>query len=138
MKHIDNIHGSGHTMMSHHVSMSVSDKQRNVKKTFFIPERLHHIYGEVAFREHITLKQLFTNALSEFLETTDTYSCRMFDYGKSIHTSNYYPTEIVDKLRSVSHYQNLTERDIVNEATCWYIGKRFKDKYPGIRGIKDL
>lgn len=139
MKHIDNLHAGASGMLSS--GMSTSSVNRNgetvKRKTVCLARNIHAIASEVAFREEMTLRQLLSNSLEEFIHAKN-HQCRPFDYSNAPRPTVFLPRDVVSSVRVLAHDQKINERDIFSESLCRYVNKYFSEKYSDIAGINNL
>ena len=96
------------------------------RQSIVLPEKLHSVVREVSFREDIRLTVFVTEALYAFFNgdrDIELPNAAAVCGGKDIHTSIYMPVDLMKQMRSVSHYQKVTIKDLLSAA----IRERLKD-----------
>lgn len=112
-----------------------SEHEKTERKYLIFPVNLHKLALEVSFRENITFTELVISSLKSFLKNdvveiqSITEACDATT--GIVHTSAYLPLKVIQKMREVSHYRNIMQKDILKLALSEYLAS-FDQKYPDI------
>lgn len=133
MKHIDNLHGGGKSMLSSGLKTSATNRHGTPvrRKTLSVPRYLHRVVAEIAFREELTIRKMYEYSLTELL------NCECAEYGNydftdTIRTTIHLSSDLVKRWRQEAHNSQTPERTLITEAVVKYIRKYYLQKHADI------
>lgn len=107
------------------------------RKTLCIPHATHVIVQEIAFREEITVKTFYSDAIAELLNDGVT-DMGEHDFTNSDHPTVFLSKDLVKDFRQFGHDHKIPERTLIAEATVRHIRRHYVSKYPDIPGIAGI
>ena len=141
MIHVDNeyLHGDPNDLYTDGLKTDEVDTKHIpvVRKTLCLPQTVHAISSEVAFRNETTLKQLLIDSLTEMLKD-DNAECRKYDFSSCAHPTVILRKDIYKKVREQAHREKIPERTFMTEALVRRIRRYYQSRYPDIPGIQEL
>lgn len=109
------------------------DKEEHILQNIVLSDALHKLAKEISFREKKQMTAFVRDALVSFLDGKNVVTPVVEDDKDvvKVHTSINLPVKLVQKMKSVAHYQNVMLKDILRLALLAHLGE-FSEKYPDI------